>query len=136
MSLQCFIAPSKLEDDPCRKPATGMWDYMVQYCSYGVTPGGLKTLCKRFCPGAGQDLSLPSTSRGGRGVWDYMVQYRTAAACRSTASRQVRALRSAGNDKALAESAPPLPWLCQGLAVQCLLPSFPACRCCCCCCQT
>jgi hypothetical protein len=38
--IQCFMAPSMAEGDKCRKPGTGMWDYMVEHCNDGIKPGG------------------------------------------------------------------------------------------------
>lgn len=38
--LQCFMAPNMTPGDSCRKPATGMWDYMVEHCNDGIQPGG------------------------------------------------------------------------------------------------
>jgi hypothetical protein len=37
--LQCFMAPSMAPGDSCRKPATGMWDFMVANCNDGIKPG-------------------------------------------------------------------------------------------------
>jgi hypothetical protein len=31
--------------DSCRKPASGMWDYMVQHCNDGIQPGERQIYC-------------------------------------------------------------------------------------------
>lgn len=36
--LQVFLAPSMTPGDPCRKPATGMWQHMVTHCNDGLQP--------------------------------------------------------------------------------------------------
>jgi hypothetical protein len=37
---QVFIAPSMTAGDPMRKPAPGMWRFMVENCNGGLQPGG------------------------------------------------------------------------------------------------
>lgn len=39
LGLQVFMAPSRQEGDPCKKPATGMWDFMLQNCNDGKAAG-------------------------------------------------------------------------------------------------
>jgi hypothetical protein len=36
---QVFIAPGMADGDTCRKPATGMWDFMTSDCNGGIKPG-------------------------------------------------------------------------------------------------
>lgn len=36
---QVFMAPSMAEGDTCRKPATGMWDFMSSNCNDEIKPG-------------------------------------------------------------------------------------------------
>jgi len=40
LPLNFFVAtaPPKITDDPYRKPATGMWDYLIQHCNNSISP--------------------------------------------------------------------------------------------------
>jgi hypothetical protein len=53
VALQVFIAPSR-EADSCRKPARGMWDFMLQNCNNGIAPG--VCVCVTHTLGAECDL--------------------------------------------------------------------------------
>jgi hypothetical protein len=38
---QVFIAPAMTPGDPMRKPAPGMWRFMVEHCNGGIQPGAV-----------------------------------------------------------------------------------------------